>query len=122
MSKISKYAHDLLSDVHKEVKQRISPKFNIAKSMGMVALVVAVSSCTTTPTKIATKESHYIAVGYPNPVKQKVSTTKMVNGTKVVSQTAITVTYLGRAPYICTPSGFGRKSSCFARPFTTAHK
>jgi len=24
-------------------------------------------------------------------------------------------TYLGRAPYICTPSGFGRTSTCFAR-------
>ncbi|HEY9212292.1 MAG TPA: hypothetical protein VIQ29_05475 [Ancylobacter sp.] len=23
--------------------------------------------------------------------------------------------YLGRAPYICTPSGFGRKSTCFLR-------
>lgn len=23
--------------------------------------------------------------------------------------------YLGRAPYICTPSGFGRKAHCFLR-------
>jgi hypothetical protein len=28
---------------------------------------------------------------------------------------AVRTTYLGRAPYICTPSGFGRTSSCFLR-------
>jgi hypothetical protein len=27
--------------------------------------------------------------------------------------------YLGRAPYICTPSGFGRMATCFRRP--TSH-
>lgn len=26
-----------------------------------------------------------------------------------------TATYLGRAPYICSPSGFGRTSHCFLR-------
>jgi hypothetical protein len=27
-----------------------------------------------------------------------------------------TVAYHGSAPYICSPSGFGQKSRCFARP------
>ncbi|QND41565.1 hypothetical protein HB770_00080 [Rhizobium leguminosarum bv. viciae] len=30
--------------------------------------------------------------------------------------TARTVAYHGSAPYICSPSGFGQKSRCFARP------
>ncbi|MGO4135066.1 hypothetical protein ACEQ6A_10955 [Rhizobium brockwellii] len=30
--------------------------------------------------------------------------------------TARAVTYYGSAPYICSPSGFGQKSRCFARP------
>ena len=30
--------------------------------------------------------------------------------------TATAVTYHGSAPYICSPSGFGQKSRCFARP------
>lgn len=29
-----------------------------------------------------------------------------------------TMKYLGRARYICTPSGFGRRSRCFLRPWT----
>ncbi|TBY03469.1 hypothetical protein [Rhizobium laguerreae] len=29
---------------------------------------------------------------------------------------ARTVAYHGSAPYICSPSGFGQKSRCFARP------
>ncbi|OWV85865.1 hypothetical protein ATY78_24595 [Rhizobium sp. R635] len=28
------------------------------------------------------------------------------------------VSYHGSAPYICSPSGFGQKSRCFARPST----
>ncbi|EJC68789.1 hypothetical protein Rleg5DRAFT_4565 [Rhizobium leguminosarum bv. viciae WSM1455] len=30
--------------------------------------------------------------------------------------TVRTVAYHGSAPYICSPSGFGQKSRCFARP------
>ncbi|NKL02157.1 hypothetical protein GFM02_28840 [Rhizobium leguminosarum bv. viciae] len=30
--------------------------------------------------------------------------------------TTRTVAYHGSAPYICSPSGFGQKSRCFARP------
>ncbi|MGO6815370.1 hypothetical protein [Rhizobium leguminosarum] len=30
--------------------------------------------------------------------------------------TARAVAYHGSAPYICSPSGFGQKSRCFARP------
>ncbi|TAW01249.1 hypothetical protein ELI24_24015 [Rhizobium ruizarguesonis] len=30
--------------------------------------------------------------------------------------TARSVAYHGSAPYICSPSGFGQKSRCFARP------
>ncbi|MBY5762060.1 hypothetical protein HFO06_02875 [Rhizobium leguminosarum] len=33
-----------------------------------------------------------------------------------VERPARTVAYHGSAPYICSPSGFGQKSRCFARP------
>ncbi|MFC6488397.1 hypothetical protein [Nitratireductor sp. GCM10026969] len=43
---------------------------------------------------------------------------KTVRHKKSAGQPAVKVAsarYLGRAPYICTPSGFGRTSSCFLR-------
>ncbi|MEI1250174.1 hypothetical protein [Rhizobium aouanii] len=33
-----------------------------------------------------------------------------------VAPTVRTAAYHGSAPYICSPSGFGQKSRCFARP------
>lgn len=32
------------------------------------------------------------------------------------------VVYLGRAPYICTPSGFGQKAKCLLRSSLEAHR
>ncbi|MDZ5698801.1 hypothetical protein [Chelativorans sp. M5D2P16] len=43
---------------------------------------------------------------------------KTVRHKKSAGQPSVKVAsarYLGRAPYICTPSGFGRTSSCFLR-------
>jgi hypothetical protein len=36
-------------------------------------------------------------------------------GAKQASVRKVSSRYLGRAPYICSPSGFGRTSRCFAR-------
>ncbi|MFB9950108.1 hypothetical protein ACFFP0_14700 [Rhizobium puerariae] len=56
------------------------------------------------------------------PVKQaaySVPTSAPVErGQEVVAQSEgkiIQTNYLGRAPYICTPSGFGSTSRCFLR-------
>lgn len=46
-------------------------------------------------------------------VVQTTKTTKV--GYKNLGRRSMPKTYLGRAPYICSPSGFGRTSSCKLR-------
>ncbi|MHC2297818.1 hypothetical protein [Rhizobium mongolense] len=41
-----------------------------------------------------------------------------VASTKAAALSAGSKVYYGSAPWICTPSGFGQKSRCFARPAT----
>ncbi|ULJ73511.1 hypothetical protein [Rhizobium gallicum] len=56
-------------------------------------------------------------------VVAKVPRTSKVYSYAVASNKAAPVSagskvYYGSAPWICTPSGFGQKSRCFARPAT----
>jgi len=59
---------------------------------------------------------------------------EMVSGKSKVEQTSSAATeahpvriamdqsYLGNAPYICTPSGFGNKARCFLRASVHSHR
>jgi hypothetical protein len=60
----------------------------------------------TTTTSFVSTES-----GYPD---MAVSKRKMARPGRVIKRT-LDYSFLGRAPYICTPSGFGRTSGCFLR-------
>jgi hypothetical protein len=98
---------------------RIKCGSNLLNLMVTAAIAVALSSCTAAQTKVAALNSTSTEFGYPNPVPQSPAK-KTASSSKVISRTVVTATYLGRAPYICTPSGFGRKPSCFTRSFTKA--
>ncbi len=78
-----------------------------------VLLAVALTGCSTTTDRSVKTASLIKQVGYAVPGK-KPATNKQI----AVTQRAVKLvrtTYLGRAPYICTPSGFGRTSNCFLR-------
>lgn len=76
----------------------------------------ATGCCTVgkTSTAIASTKTKTYAFATPKPVKilRSESAAKTASATTVnPSRTA----FLGNAPYICSPSGFGRKSACFLR-------
>lgn len=80
-----------------------------------LAAVLLVSGCEITPDRtlvssISTETHH------PNiPNKKRVRPTpEKVTATTLDVQT-VSYGFLGHSPYICTPSGFGRTSSCFRR-------
>ncbi|TDQ33879.1 hypothetical protein DEV91_10482 [Phyllobacterium brassicacearum] len=89
------------------------PGSSAVKGMLTIAFVVAVSLCTTAPTMASEARSKSIKLGYPGSAKTYVITRKTIKTRNVVS--VARAPYLGRAPFICTPSGFGRTSTCFAR-------
>lgn len=86
----------------------------IAKTADRVFLAVAltagsalVSGCTSVP--MAGQQTAYTTVkaGYPTLPQGK--------GAGLPAKKVANTVYHGRAPHICTPSGFGRTSGCFAR-------
>jgi hypothetical protein len=62
-------------------------------------------------TEAAQAQSSSLEISYARSLKNSVKTAKVVKNRKL----AIKASFLGRAPFVCTPSGFGQKSSCFAR-------
>ncbi|CAN7281447.1 hypothetical protein LJR231_001339 [Phyllobacterium sp. LjRoot231] len=86
---------------------------NLTKVMLMAALVAVVSMAT--PVRRAEAQSASLDLGYPSDLKAGGTKKKITKGRSTISTKIIKASYLGRAPYICTPSGFGRTSRCFAR-------
>ena len=83
------------------------------KGIPMIAFVVAASLCTMFPANAGEVRSNSVKLGYSSSAKTYVITRKTIETRNVV--TVAKSAYLGQAPFICTPSGFGRTSTCFAR-------
>ena len=64
--------------------------------------VMLIDGCSAAPNATETPPLPRVVVAYPRP--QSVPPDDAVGR------------YLGQAPWICTPSGFGHKSRCFRRP------
>lgn len=95
--------------------ERVSRLFEargrLSRGAAAALLVLTVCGCSSTVSQ-ETTSSVTRAAGYPLPDR------KPVQGKQAVAQRAVKLmrtTYLGRAPYICTPSGFGSTSRCFLR-------
>jgi hypothetical protein len=82
---------------------------------GILTAALAVVVCAATPIKMAEAQSASIEVGYPKGLKANTTNKKVTKNRNGISARIVKASYLGRAPYICTPSGFGRTSTCFAR-------
>lgn len=70
--------------------------------------------CSTASDVAAVSPTAATKVGYPSKLLPKTT----VATKKATGRTPVRVAgnvYLGRAPYICSPSGFGMTSKCFAR-------
>jgi hypothetical protein len=76
------------------------------------ALIIA--ACAAIPMNIAAAQSLSGERGYQN-VTKPFDTKKKIIKSKSASAKFVRPIYLGGAPYICTPSGFGHTSKCFLR-------
>ncbi len=89
---------------------------------------LAIAGCSTGYNVAETQAMSVTKVGYGLPAKttaiakaddMKAPRTPRVAATKSASSSksvrVASANYLGRAPYICTPSGFGSKTRCFNR-------
>ena len=92
----------------RQVKHKSASALNSAVATLAAAMVVVICSSTATPAKAADGYSHSL-------LKPETTSKKLAKGNSVNPETPVTASYLGRAPYVCSPSGFGRTSICFAR-------
>lgn len=81
----------------------------------ILAVAFAVFAFAVAPITMASAQSAAVEIGYPAGLKASAASKRLANGKTSNSRKIMKVSYLGRAPYICTPSGFGRTSRCFER-------
>lgn len=88
--------------------------------------VLAIAGCNASQNAVQIKPTAYTNVAYSIPAQSiKSAQSKADKAVRIPATTATkqskpaakvsAVTYVGRAPHICTPSGFGSKPRCFLR-------
>ncbi|TIS57145.1 MAG: hypothetical protein E5W82_16940 [Mesorhizobium sp.] len=85
-------------------------------TLASATIAVLVSGCAMVPGKAVTVSSTSTESGYPDmsgSERKTMAPEKAIKGTLPIR--VASHSFLGRAPYICTPSGFGRTSGCFLR-------
>jgi hypothetical protein len=113
LSKTCFYADPLYGS--KDLKSTFN-NFGFSEFVFASALIAAlVSGCARLPDKTAIPSSLSTELGYPNTPAEKGATASSGKIGRMLPVKLASSRYLGRAQYICTPSGFGRTSGCFLR-------
>jgi hypothetical protein len=81
-----------------------------------VATAVLAAGCARLPDKTVVASSISTQFGYPGKLTEKRTTASAAKSKRTLPVRLAGSGYIGKAPYICTPSGFGRTSDCFLRP------
>ncbi|WP_105007810.1 hypothetical protein [Rhizobium leguminosarum] len=81
---------------------------------GTALMAIAQTACTVVDDDIVVAKKNIVVVEAPRVSKAYAYPEN--HAERPAGVTARTVAYHGSAPYICSPSGFGQKSRCFARP------
>lgn len=92
-------------------------KFKVIRRLklrGIVRLALIAAFCAAVPMNMAVAQSIPAEQGSQNVTKQSDAKKKIIKSKSVSAKFARPI-YLGGAPYICTPSGFGHTSQCFLR-------
>ena len=105
---------NFLSNISKFQREKAGSGLYSATLTAFVAILL-VSGCEIAPDRTLVSsisgEVHHSNISNK---KREVSTPEKVAAMTPRVQT-VSYGFLGQAPYICTPSGFGRTSSCFRR-------
>ncbi|MBB2751613.1 UNVERIFIED_ORG: hypothetical protein GGI57_002295 [Rhizobium aethiopicum] len=81
---------------------------------GTTLLAIGTTACTVVNDDIAAvAKKNVVVVEAPRVAK---AYAYPANRRERPAASTVRVAYHGSAPYICSPSGFGQKSRCFARP------
>ncbi|MBB3162848.1 hypothetical protein FHS25_003311 [Rhizobium laguerreae] len=84
---------------------------------GTALLAIGTTACTVVDDDFAVVAKKNID-GIEAPRVSKAYAYPVNRAERPATPTLRTAAYHGSAPYICSPSGFGQKSRCFARPST----
>ncbi|WP_133304814.1 hypothetical protein [Mesorhizobium sp. DCY119] len=111
LSFASKYSGFDIKEYRMETRSRRSMKM----AFFCAAIAAVTAGCTSSPDMSATTSSVSNVSGYPELLIDKKPVVQEKASKSVLPVRLTSGVYAGRAPYICTPSGFGRTSSCFLR-------
>lgn len=105
---------DSLADISRLQRERAAFGLSGAILAAFVAALL-VSGCEIAPDRTLVS-SIAAEVHHPNmPMKKREKPAPEKVATTTPDLQKVSYGFLGHAPYICTPSGFGRTSSCFRR-------
>ncbi|ANK83729.1 MULTISPECIES: hypothetical protein [unclassified Rhizobium] len=82
---------------------------------GATLLAIGATACAVVDDDMAAIAKKNVAVVETTPVSKTYTYPENRTARPAAARARI-VAYHGSAPYICSPSGFGQKSRCFARP------
>jgi hypothetical protein len=98
----------------RDAKNKVNNVGFFAAVLTSLAIAALASGCTQLSDKTVAASFVSAGSGYPTvPIEKRVVPAR--KSKRVLPATLTSSSYLGRAPYICTPSGFGRTSGCFLR-------
>jgi hypothetical protein len=109
------YFHVYFLDNSKVLKSTFNSVGLSAVVFASAVIAALVSGCARLPDKTAIPPSLSTELGYPNAPVEKMTTASARKSKRMLPVKPASNGYLGRAQYICTPSGFGRTSGCFLR-------
>lgn len=81
----------------------------------LVIITTLAGGCTAVPDRMETASLKWTVSGYPAVAIERQMPHRHKASKEALPAKVATAHYFGKAPYICTPSGFGRKAGCFLR-------
>ena len=93
---------------------RLKQETNVYKFASFILILGLSAGCSTVADTDMVTSSTSAEIGYPSQFIQKNAAETVKGSGKSVTKVA-SKTRPSRAPFICTPAGFGKTSKCFAR-------
>jgi hypothetical protein len=109
------YGHTGSSHGRKNAKSNLARFGSSVVVLASAVIAAQVAGCARLPDKTIIASSLSSELGYPNTSTEKMTTASARKSNRMLPVKQVSRGYLGRAQYICTPSGFGRTSGCFLR-------
>jgi hypothetical protein len=114
MKSVSVYSDTKLDGADVKVGH-VSTRRSMGLPFCMAIIATLAGGCTAVPDTMQTASFKPTVSGYPSVAIGGQTPARHKAATEASPVKVAKANYFGHAPYVCTPSGFGRKAGCFLR-------